>query len=517
MRILTSDEAKRIDECLVNDIGFTYDILIEHAAMAVANFCMKILPVCGILPSDTTVEIFAGKGMNGLDAFSCARILFSMGVNVTVREVFPADYTKTKEPLQRIICRMLGIEITDACEFTCGGKLLIVDGIFGTSFNSKRELSDTTLTLFENISKSKKQGSKIVSIDIPSGVDSDTGEICNWAVNADYTVTFIRPKVGIVTYPGRINAGNIVTDCIGIPAKVIEKMIIMTNETGKLTFELIDEKFASSNIKKRPIEGHKGVFGKIGLIGGSSGMAGSISLAALSSIRSGCGLAYVRVPNGIIADCLSVVPEALISDDYNTVFRQSEVLVIGPGMDSDKESKDALWYAIENFPKLILDANALNIVSENKQKYESSLIKRKGLSLPPVILTPHQGELNRLSPELSGYNRIESALRTALRYESIVILKGAGTIVATPDKKIFINSSGNSSMAKGGSGDVLAGIIAAIYARETSPEIAASVAVYVHGLAGDLAALEMGEYSAIPSDIIRCLPQAFKKITGRQN
>jgi hydroxyethylthiazole kinase-like uncharacterized protein yjeF len=513
LKVLTSCEAKRIDEFLVKDIGFTYDILIEHAAMAVANACMEILQKSGCLTVNSKVMIFAGKGMNGLDAFSCARILYSRGVNIVVYEAFPSDYTNVEEPVQRIICRNIGIEIVDAVEFTCSGDVLIIDGIFGVSFNSKREITSNILSIFESIKTSRAMGSKIVAIDIPSGVDPDSGEICSWALTADWTVTFIRPKPGIVSFPGRLNAGNIVTDCIGIPEKVIDQLIAKTVGIERHAIELIDEKFTSNHLKQRPTDGHKRMFGKIGFIGGSKGMAGSISLAALAAMRSGCGLAYVRVPDEIIADCLSVVPEALISDEYTAVFKQSEVLVIGPGMDLEENSKETLWNAIENFPKLILDANALNILSDNTQKSEYSFAKRKLLALPPVILTPHQGELNRLSPELSGCSRIESALRTAQKYESIVILKGAGTIVATPDEKVFINSTGNSSMAKGGSGDVLAGVIAAIYAREPYPEVAASVAVYIHGMAGDLAAKEMGEYSAIPSDTIRYLPQAFMKFT----
>lgn len=534
MLLISHSLANRIDAFLIENIGIPRDILIEHAAMAVTKSCIEYLEKQRSQGFISTANIFAGKGMNGLDAFACARNLHASGYKVALWDVFPAsdqtiepnklrlkpssnnEKSYGKIPWQISSCRNLGINIRPASEYVPEKNGLIIDGIFGTAFSIEREFPAELQTIFRKINEGQKAGSHVIAIDLPSGVETDSGEASPYTIMADETITFISPKIGIISYPGRKYAGEIHIDSIGISLPLIEKIMeevnSIENHIDKYIPFMFDSTQASFFMPKRPKDGHKGSFGRIGIVGGSKGMAGSICLSAMAAMRCGVGLTYMRVPKGIESDCLAVVPEALISTDYKPALEGTDAVLIGPGLDNSQQSAKTIWSAVSTTQHLVLDAGALNIIARNIDIFTEKLKTRRDKNLPALILTPHPGEFKRLAPDLALFNRIEAARVAAKRFGVIMVLKGAGTVIADPDGNTCINFTGNSGMAKGGSGDVLSGMLTAFLAQGKDPFMVSAFAVYFHGLCGDLAAQENGEFAAIPSDFIKKIPDAFNII-----
>ena len=588
MRLLTREAAERIDKALMESIGIPRDVLIEHAAMSVAKWCACYLEKREAVNLPMTVQVFAGKGMNGSDAVACAGILFARGCKVHLWDVFPDS--RNGNDWRKTAAIHLGLPVQDAKKYQPDEKELIVDGIFGTAFTADRELSPSLKELFVKINKAHDMGNHVVAIDLPSGVETDTGAASPYTIAADETVTFICPKIGIITYPGRKYAGEIRVENIGIPFQWIEQFTesnpietdflesnlletdslgsnpsktdsLGSNPTTKTDFsesnppetdsskfifsksnpvelhnglhdKLDDEAFskrlhelhnerqplpilldlgtAAKWLAKRPEDGHKGTFGSVGIIGGAPGMAGSVCLSAMAAMRCGVGLTYMRVPKSIVADCLAVIPESLVSTEYKSAFEATDAVLIGPGLDQTKQTVQMLWRAIVSLPHLVLDAGALNIMSSFKEETACCLKERQEKKLPWMILTPHPGEFKRLAPDLALLDRVQAAGAAAKRFGSIVVLKGAGTVIADPEGTLYINTSGNSAMAKGGSGDVLSGMIASFLAQGQTPMAASAFAVFFHGLCGDLAAREWGGHAAIPGDFIKKIPEAFR-------
>lgn len=538
--LISHSLANRIDAFLIENSGIPRDILIEHAAIAVTKSCISYLDKQKSQGFICTANIFAGKGMNGLDAFACARNLHASGYKVALWEVFPAsdqptepnkpqlqpssknEISSEKTPWQISSCKNFGMNIKPAIDYVPEKNGLIVDGIFGTAFSLEREFPPVLQAVFRKINEGHKTGSHVIAIDLPSGVETDTGDASPYTIMADETITFISPKIGIISYPGRKYAGEIHVDLIGIPLPLIEKIMeevnfksntnSIKNHMENSTPFMFDRSMASLFIPKRPKDGHKGTFGRVGIVGGSKGMAGSICLSAMAAMRCGVGLAYMRVPKGIESDCMAVVPEALISTDYKPALDGTDAVLIGPGLDNSKQSTKKIWNAVSTNPHLVLDAGALNIIAKNMDIFTEHLKKRSDKKLPLLILTPHPGEFKRLAPDLALCNRIEATRIAAKRFGVIIVMKGAGTVIADPDGNTCINSTGNSAMAKGGSGDVLAGMLTAFLAQGKDPFMVSAFAVYFHGLCGDLAAQENGEFAAIPSDFIKKIPEAFNVI-----
>jgi ADP-dependent NAD(P)H-hydrate dehydratase / NAD(P)H-hydrate epimerase len=507
--LLTRKKAQDLDRYLTDNIGIPKDLLIEHAAMDTVTLCRNYLK-----SNDNRTDkvvVFAGRGHNGMDAMACARLLFSEGYCVTVVETKAKSSDPKEYSLQKTLCMNMNIPVVSIEDYTIIDPHLILDGIFGTSYDSGRSLPEEIRLAIDRINDASQNSSYVIAIDIPSGVDPDTGAVAETAVHAHETMTFIYPKPGLVSYPGRKYAGEIRISKLAIP----EHILLQYPEA--LTDHLwIDMTYAATLLCSRPQDGHKGIFGRIGLMGGSHGMAGAVCLAAKAALRCGCGLVYIQTEKEIIADCLSVVPEALIRSESSDVLKKTDVLAAGPGMEETAETIQRVFQLVKSYPKLILDATALNILAGDPIRTEESFFERKRAGLPPLILTPHAGEMERLCPKTKDENRIALACKAAEKYQSVVVLKGAGSVIADPSGQIAINSSGNSSMAKGGSGDILAGMMAALYSRMNSPFEAASLAVFLHGICGDLAAHLLGEYCAMPQDIVEMIPQAFGKISEQR-
>ena len=511
MILFSRNDAKKFDEYLIKSIGYTVDLLVEQAGMSIALAVDRFL--CSDFNNKNGMEInvFAGKGNNGLDAYACARILSSKNYDVRIWETFNDEESDSNFSVQKKLCVNANIHIENASGYSSAPNQIIVDGIFGVSYNIMRGLSEYYRNVFTKINESREKGSYIFSIDIPSGIDTDTGLMDSEAVNANETVTFIFPKPGIISFPGRKYAGDITVNSLNIPGILTDNYCKMYS--NDIRFSMTDIDFARSRILSREADSHKGSFGRVGIFGGSRGMPGAVCLSAMSAVKSGAGVVYMTVPEDIITSCLKVIPEALISSDYGKIFLNPDVLAIGPGLDeNDSSAEKAIKNAIETFPKLILDAGALNIISKSISEYLPLFEKREKSGLPYTILTPHPGEMKRLLAGEIKNSRIETAVYAAKNFRSIILYKGAGTIIADPSGKVYINTSGNNALARGGSGDVLTGIIAALYAVNESALSASALGAYIHGLCGDISKDENTEISSSTGDIIKSLPEAYRLI-----
>ena len=349
----------------------------------------------------------------------------------------------------------------------------------------------------------------VVSADIPSGISADTGAILGDAVSADATVTFGFPKMGQFIEPGCVKCGILTVADIGI----LEDAGI---SNGCKVFAFTEKELKKAVPKREPLS-HKGSYGKLVVFGGSVGYTGAPYLAAQAAVRSGAGLVFLGVPQDIYpveaVKCTEAMPFPLKSADGRTDGADPTVLaavdeklsgctvcLAGPGMGRGEQTDRLIAHILENSRiPLILDADGINALSEN-----IDILDRAAC---PVVLTPHEAEFARVGGVI-GNDRLAAARDFAVEHNCYLVLKGHRSISAFPDGRCYINTSGNPGMAKGGSGDVLAGIIAAL-CGQLPLETAIPAAVYIHGRAGDLAAEKYGEYSMTPSDIISMLPEAF--------
>jgi hydroxyethylthiazole kinase-like uncharacterized protein yjeF len=512
MKLVVPQQMNMIDLCAINEYGIPGVLLMENAAKAVAEKAKKMLADS----KRTKVSVLAGCGNNGGDAFAAARLLKQTGVDVNVYLVGEKERIKADALVNYNILSNLGIKVTEIQSETEFGQLcqelygtgLIIDGIFGTGL--ARDVDGMAKRVIETVNAS---GKSVLSIDIPSGIDGATGEIKGVCINADATVTFCLPKLGLIQNPGCEYTGKLIISDIGIPSQAIDKQNITT--------ELIDQALVFKMLPPRPANSNKGDFGRVLIVTGSTGMTGSGCLASMASLRSGGGLVYAAVPASLAGIYGSALIEPIIlpleDKGMGTLLAQStpkileymermDVAAVGPGLtvtaDIEKIVREIIAHS--TIP-LILDADALNAISQDAAMLRK--LKAK------AVLTPHPGEMARLtglSIEQIQKDRISVAKSFSQEYGIVVVLKGSKTVVALPDGRVFINPTGNSGMASAGTGDVLTGMIAGLCAQGMDLDEAAVAGVYLHGMAGDLAAEELGKYSMVASDIIKYLPKAFK-------
>jgi NAD(P)H-hydrate epimerase len=353
-----------------------------------------------------------------------------------------------------------------------------------------------------------------VSVDIPTGIHAHTGEIMGAAVKADLTVCMALLKRGLVLFPGAEFAGTVRVADIGIPSEVVDK--------EKITLSLLNQGYAWGMLGDREPGAHKGDFGHLMIIAGSPGKAGAGVLAARSALRVGAGLVSVATPNNLVPIIQTSIAEAMCIPAAESIEgtlglgSEEELLkaavgmsacAIGPGLSTHYETVQVIRNLIQRLTiPLIIDADGLNALAGN-----IAILKK---AKAPVILTPHPGEMARLlaisSAEVQK-DRLGIAADFAAKYKVTIVLKGAGTVVACPDGKLFINATGNPGMATGGTGDALTGMIGGFLAQGYPAEQAACLAVYLHGLAGDLAVKEKTEMGMIAGDLIEKIPDAIRE------
>jgi hydroxyethylthiazole kinase-like uncharacterized protein yjeF len=520
MLTLQRAHQQQLDSAWTARTGLPLLLLMEQSATAVSRYCLNLVP--SGQRQATTVLVLAGKGQNGGDAFACARLLAAENFQVTCLELFPGDLLPQEAQLNRTAWLNLGYRLESPDP---AGKVftqrpdLVIDGIFGTGFRADRPLPGLVTTWSAQIQTWRHSGTRLIAIDLPSGVDANTGKIADGTLVADATVTMIRPKTGICATPGRFCAGEIVVANLGISDSFV-------NDTfaGQLLPVLIDDGMIRALRVNRHPNSHKGTFGRVLVLGGSPGLPGAVALAAESASRSGAGLVYLGIGESIAPQTLAAVSEALLTalpeSDPSQLFSLLEALIagkqvvaIGPGAGRSPWLDQALTQALAQSPAVVIDADGLNAIARDIERYLPLLHQRRvtGHSLP--VLTPHPGEFSRLAPDIDWSDRQAAALALAIRLEAVILLKGASTVIAHPDGLVWINPTGNPGLAKGGSGDVLCGLIAGLMAQGLGSFEAAAAGAYLHGLAADLAADlatgGTGTRSLLPSDVLKALGRAF--------
>lgn len=478
MSVLTADLIRRSEENAVTSGAFSFKELMLTAGEAVAKIIDSRYNC-----QNKKIAVICGNGNNGGDGFVAARWLYEHGATVTV--ITPMGEPKTENAIY-YYNRLGEIKISDTITDDFD---IIIDAVFGIGLN--RAPSKELIELFKKINSS---AAVKIAIDIPSGIEADTGKIFETCVDADLTVTFIALKPCFVLPYGSDFCGEVIVADIGV------------KPCGE-SFKTINKPV----FPKRRHNSHKGTFGTSLLICGSYGMAGAAILATRAALKSGVGIAKCVLCDGIYSAFTSAVPEAVCipqkqnslgtlteKTDISSLLNGSSALLFGCGVGQSEDTFKILSDIIEksNIPTVI-DADGINLLCSDIE-----LLKK---SKAPLILTPHPGEMARLcgcSVKDIETNRIDIAKSFAEECGCILVLKGANTIVALPQGDIYVNINGNPGMATGGSGDVLAGILVSLLAQGFDPAKAALAAVFLHGEAGDKAAMRKGERAMLPSDII---------------
>lgn len=506
MKVVTAQEMRDIDRITIKEYGIPGLVLMARAGLAVASRVRELYP-------EKKTTVICGGGNNGGDGLVAARELFNRGFKVNVLMFAKKNSLSPDCNAQYQIARKTGVPI----EFrkTLKGSDLhgavIIDAVFGTGLS--RHVEGNIAGVFAHLNKS---GAPVISVDIPSGISSDTGEILGDAVRADCTVTFGLPKRGHFLYPGADYTGRLFVEDIGFPWNLIN--------SDELRLESLDGETVSRLLPARQKDSHKGDYGHVLVVAGSKGKTGAALMAANACLRSGAGLVTLAAPESLADIFQSRATEEMIiplPDDGSGMlafeaadeilkfaFERADVIAVGPGIGVSVDTgKIISELVLKSTIPLVIDADGINSLGGE------SRILRKAKS--PVILTPHPGEMARLL-KVTEYgrrdiakDRINAALSFSKQTGAYLILKGAPTIIASPEGNAFINTTGNPGMATAGSGDVLTGIIASLLGQGINPLEASVSGVFIHGLAGDIAAQKTGEHSLIASDIIRHLPDAF--------
>ena len=521
MKLATSRQMRELDRVAIEKWGIPSIELMENAAKGVARAMMELAG----RKLRKRAALFCGCGNNGGDGIAAARLLLLRGVRVRV--FLAGDYEKLTPDSLEMTRRLSGYGVEPERFDPCSAEQrewvmesdVILDAMLGVGLS--REIAPDSL-IGAAIDLINHAEVPVVAADIATGVDADTGRVLGMAVKADRTVTFSFPKIGQFSGKGAEYSGDVQVQDIGIPKELTERLY-----TGVQT---VDREFVAWALPRRPVDGHKGTFGKLLAVGGSVGFTGAPWLMAESAVRSGCGLVYLGVPESIwaveAAKCVSPMPFPLSENDEITgikelssknAFRQIEekmagcsVLALGPGMGRSHGAERLVWELLRKTEKpVVLDADGINAL----EGHMDILCSRKGRI---TILTPHDGEFARMTglsvKEVVGGNRIRMASEFARGYGCTLVLKGHNTITATPEGNVLINTTGNSGLAKGGSGDVLTGIIAGLLCQGASPVQAAAGGVWIHGRGGDIAAARMTAYAMTPTDVMENLAEVFREM-----
>ncbi len=514
MKVVTAAQMRQIDKDTIEGIGLPGIVLMETAGSEIVRAIEQHYPTA------QRIGVFVGKGNNGGDGLVIARQLAHAGREVQIFLVSPAESFTGEARTNLDIAKNLELQIeeilTDSTSIHAFGCELLVDSIFGTGLRGAvREPVANIINAINDLPI------PILAVDLPSGLDADTGNPLGTCVQANRTVTIGLPKRGLLVHPGAELAGKLEVIDIGFPQQVIDAQDIKVHWTT--------EKDVVEWIPARSPASYKGSYGRVLVVAGSTGMTGAAALASEAALRVGAGLVTLAIPkslNPILEVKLSEVmtlplPEteagSLAESATSTILEYAEkaksVLAIGPGLSQHPETVGLVHQLVnENQQqklglRMVIDADGLNALAQ-----ATDLISLLGTE---TVLTPHPGEMARLT-NIPGStlesNRIDTAEEFTNRYGVTLVLKGAPTITADPNGNIWINSTGNPGMATAGMGDVLTGIIAGLMAQNVPSGTAAVLGVYLHGLAGDMAAESLGMPGLIAGDVLKTVPKAISSL-----
>ncbi len=519
MKLLTSAEMRELEQ-RAEAAGVSTETLMENAGLAVAQ---EIWMQLGSL-EDRRIAVLVGPGNNGGDGLVAARHLYEWGAQVRVyalRERSDAQWTQTVE--LGVPCGTVAEdEHFEALEALLSGAEAIIDALLGTG--SSRPITGDLAEIMQRLAavRSRTVKPKLVAVDLPSGLDADSGRIDPLAVAADETVTFHAPKVGLYMQPGAAAAGSVQHVEIGIPSGLDDD----------LQTEVLERRAAKALLPDRPSDGHKGTFGRVLVIAGSSRYPGAAVLAARSAYRAGAGLVTIATPQSIAMHLIAAVPEAtllplpehdpgvisghaaweVVRDELPSV----DAVVLGCGFGTHDHSgvfvrRFLISEEVAAVNGVVVDADALNLLSEDLSVLPNAVA--------PVVVTPHPGEMARMTglstDDVQG-QRLTLARDRAAEWGCHVVLKGANTIVATPDHRARVSEVAQPALATAGTGDVLSGAIGALIAQGLSPFDAATLGVYLHGDAGNRAARAHGSIGVTAGDVAEQIAMASRSLAGEE-
>lgn len=520
MRVVTAAEMRKIDQDTIEGIGIPGIVLMETAGREIVRAIDRNYPTA------QRIGILVGKGNNGGDGLVIARQLAHTGHDVRIFLVSPSDSFSGEARTNLDIANNLGLHIEEPlsnvlphikshrCE-------LLVDAILGTGLRGNVREPITNI-----INAVNALSIPILAVDLPSGLDADTGKPLGTCINANRTVTIGLPKRGLLLHPGAELSGELEIADIGFPKQVINAQNIKVNWTTK------DD--VAKLLPTRPSASHKGSYGRVLVVAGSTGMTGAASLTSEAALRAGAGLVTLAIPkslNAILEVKLSEVmtlplPEtedgSLAESATHTIIEYAEktksVLAIGPGLSQHAQTVTLVHQLIKENKeqgldlRMLIDADGLNALAK-----EPELINLLGKE---AVLTPHLGEMARLTnkqiPSLAA-DSISTAEEFTKEFGVTLVLKGAPTITSDTKGKVWINSTGNPGMATAGMGDVLTGVISGLMAQKVPSADAAALGVYLHGLAGDIAAESMGCHGLIAGDVLKAIPLAISSVIQNQS
>jgi hydroxyethylthiazole kinase-like uncharacterized protein yjeF len=501
MKIFCSEQIKEIDEYTIQHEPVASIDLMERASGQLLRWYISRFERSG------RIFIFAGPGNNGGDGLALARLLAANRYNVEVHYVKFTEKTSVEWEINRkrlekeTTVRLSYLSVSDQFPVITSEDI-VIDAIFGSGLSRPVEgLPGEVIKQINHVD------STVISIDIPSGLfgEDNSKNTYDTVVKADYTLSSHFPKLSFMFAENAPYVGEWFVLNIGLNSNAIRNTLS--------SYMFSENSDVEPLLKKRNQFDHKGTFGHGLLVSGSSGKMGAAVLGAEAALRSGIGLITCHIPSCGNVIIQSAIPEAMVSVDKSEEYISDigstgsfSAVGIGPGLGTEPVSQKALHNLLSECKKpMVIDADALNILSLNKKWF--SLLQTG------TILTPHLKEFERLAGKTeSGFDRLKRQIEFSGENKCIVVLKGAHTSVTTPEGKVMFNSTGNPGMATGGSGDVLTGIILSLLAQGYTPEDAAVFGVYLHGLAGDIAAGESCYESIIASDIINCIGKAFNKI-----
>ena len=517
MKVVTAAEMRQIDQDTIEGIGIPGIVLMETAGSAIVRAIEQHYPRC------QRIGIFVGKGNNGGDGIVIARQLVHAGRDAYLFLVSPPESFTGEAEINLQIAKNLGLQIetiltdtalkSDANIANCE---LLVDAILGTGLRGP--VRDPIANVINTINS---LATPILSVDLPSGLDADRGHPLGTCIQADRTITIGLPKRGLLIHPGAELTGELEVVDIGFPEQVVDAQNIKVNWT---TAQQISQWMPS-----RPPASHKGTYGRVLVVAGSTGMTGAAAFASEAALRVGAGLVTLATPKhlnpileGLLPEVMTLpLPEtesgSLSASATSAILEFAEktksVLAIGPGLSQHPDTVALVHQLVrENQEqdlglRMVVDADGLNAISQAPEII--SLLNKE------AVLTPHPGEMTRLTNTLVSTlekDRIGTAQQFASESGVTLVFKGAPTVTGCPNGDVWINSTGNPGMATGGMGDVLTGIIAGLMAQGISSEKAATLAVYIHGLVADRVAEALGMHGLIASDVLKAVPQAISSL-----